>query len=245
MRVIGMASLCAQCGAPRCCCSPPASLPPREAIPLGFACIFPLLPLLSRSSLLTRALRVSPAHLFATPALPPLALSPCPIFSPLPTTSPHPKPSSHGGASLAPCCPNITVRYHCLCCTYSRGFHSWPYSDVPTLPPGVRSYPKASCPGSPMWVSCVWQNCSVWPSRPPDGRMPGQHLPRPQSAGHRCALQHLCRTVVGLLVAGMAPPREFCPALAPLCCLSTPFVCTPADIGARRIVCLDPRASMS
>ena len=70
--------------------------------PRGFACIFPFLPLLSRSLPLARPLRVSPAHLFATAALPPRALSPCHVVSPLPSTSPRPNPSSHRGPSLAP-----------------------------------------------------------------------------------------------------------------------------------------------
>ena len=130
MRVIGMAFLCERCGAPICRFLPPVSLPPRVAMHLGF----PFLPLLLRSPPLTRALRASPAHAFDTPALLLCALSLCHVFSPLPTTSPRPYPSSHGGAPLAPFHPNITVRYHCLCCTSSRSFHSWispmPYPDV-------------------------------------------------------------------------------------------------------------------
>ena len=157
------------------------------------------LPLLSRSLLLARALCVSPAHLLATPALPPLALSPCHFFPPSPTTSLRPNLSSPGGASFAPCCPYITVRYHCLCCTSSPDFHSGlsllRYSDVPILSPGVKLYPKASQPGPPMWVSCVWHVCTVWPTEPPDGLIP---------------CQQLRRTIAGLPVAGMAPPGEVC-----------------------------------
>ena len=33
-----------------------------------------------------------------------------------------------------------------------------PYSDVPTLSPGVWSYPKASRAGPPMWVSFLWHD---------------------------------------------------------------------------------------
>ena len=231
-------------------CFPPC---PRGHAP-WLRLLLPFLPLLSRSSLLTRALRVSPAHFFATPALPPLAPSLCHVFSPLPTTSPRPNPSSQGGALLAPYCPTITVRYKCLCCTCSRGFHSWispiPYSNVATLSPGVRSYLKASCPGPPMWVSCVWHDCALWTTKPPNGLILGWHWPRPQSAGHPCALRHLRCTIIGLLVLGMAPSREVPTALALLCCLSTQIsrskpVCTPADTAARRVVCPDPGAIVS
>ena len=54
------------------------------------------------------------------------ALSLCHVLSPLPTTSPCPNPVSHGGALLAHRCLNITVGYHCPCCTPSPVVHSPP-----------------------------------------------------------------------------------------------------------------------
>ena len=199
MWVICLALLCVPCGAPVCCCSPPVSLPHRAATPLVCTCIFPFFPLVSHLSPLRRALRVSPAHLFSTLALPPLPLSPCHVCSPLPTTSPRTHSSSHGGASLAQPRPNVTVRYHPLCCTSSRVVHSrvslMPYPDVPTLPPGVRLYPKDSSAGPPMWVCVVWHDFAVWPTEPPVKLIPGRHWPRPQSAGYPCALRHLRCTI--------------------------------------------------
>ena len=171
MRVIGMVSLCWRCGAPDCRCSPPAPLPRRAAVSRVRACFLPFVPLVPRSSPLTRALRVSPAPLFSTFALPPLPLSLRHVPSPLPTTSPRPNPLSHGGASLAQLCQHTTVCYHCTCCTPSWVVHSrvrpMPYADAPTLAPGVRLYPEASSPGPPMWVCVVWHDVAVWPTEPP------------------------------------------------------------------------------
>ena len=145
MRVIGTASLCARRGAPLYRCWPPASPSPRAALLLGFTCFSPPLPLLSGSSLLTRALHVPPAQLCATPSSPPCALSFCLRISPLLTTSRVPYPPSLRGASFASFCLYNTVRFLYLPCPVTRVFHScvspMPYSDVPTLSPGVGSYP--------------------------------------------------------------------------------------------------------
>ena len=120
MRVIGMASLCAPCGAPMCRCWPPASPSPCAAVPVGFACFFPCLPLVLRSLLLTRAPRESPAPLCATPALPLL-----------------------GGASPAPFClycpPSLPLLFihpsiPLVRSTYALPLCPYPFSCSPVMP---------------------------------------------------------------------------------------------------------------
>ena len=77
---------------------------------------------------------------------------------------------------------------------------------------------------------CGRASCGMtWATVLPVWLSPGQYRLRPQSAGHSCALRHLCLTTFGLRVAGMPPPMEVIPALAPWCCHSTPLVCTPPD----------------
>ena len=70
-----------------CRCWPPASPSPLAALPLGFTCFSPRMPLLSRLSLPTRALRPPPAHLWLPllrgPA-PSLPASASPLYSPPP-----------------------------------------------------------------------------------------------------------------------------------------------------------------
>ena len=160
MRVIGMVSLCGRCGAPVCRCSPPASLPRRAAVSRVRACFFPFVPLVPRSSPLTRALRVSPVPLFSTLALPPLPLSLCLVLSPLPTTSPRPNPLSHGGASLAHLRQVITVCYHCPCCTPSRVVHS----RVPPMRPMPLPFPlESGCTRRPLALAhqCGCASCGT------------------------------------------------------------------------------------
>ena len=114
---------------------------PARPCPSGAPAFFPWLPLLSRSSLPTRALRVLPAQPCVTPASPPCALSPCLAISTLLTTY----PPSLRWASLASSCLYISIRCDCLRCSFTRVFHLWvspmPYSVVPTLSPGIGCNP--------------------------------------------------------------------------------------------------------
>ena len=153
MLVIGMPSLCARSGVPVCRCWPPASPSSRAALRLRFACFFFWLPLLSRSSLLTRALRVPPAPLCATPASPPRTLTPCHAIAPLPTSY-----------LLSPCgsCQYFSVRPHCLRRPFTRVCHPcvlrMPLSVVPTLFPRVVSHPHPALSVvllSPILVLCL------------------------------------------------------------------------------------------
>ena len=85
---------------------------PALPLPLGFACFFACLPLVPRSLLLTRALRVYPAPLCAMPALPSLGGAPlapfCLYYAPsLPLLFIHPSIPVVGFTYTLPLCPYV------------------------------------------------------------------------------------------------------------------------------------------
>ena len=139
-----------RCGAPTCRCLPSASLPPARPCPSGSPAFSPCC-LSCCACGGSRALRVSAAHLFATPALPPLALTPCHVFSPLPTTSPRPFATRRGVA-----CTVLSEHYCPLSLPLLYIFPSIPLVDF--------TYALLRCPYPFPWSQVVPECLLPWPT---------------------------------------------------------------------------------